>query len=1136
MKKPSTAPSQPPAPAAAGKTLAKRFARFRKRILRFVAVGKSSPKPPPVELPRTIDLAAAERECARALALQPADLALATQYAELADATRNAPARVSRWRRVLELGGERTPASAIAKLADGLCDEGLLAQATTVLGQGLAKHPESSLLRESLASLTYMLATSSREPAACNPVHPATAHLFRDRFEPAGQGTVAFTPGRSALRRHVPAMLDFATIIPAPRESGPPGTADVFALWGAPGDEQLLVRETASAAGRPLLCLDSGFLSSPGIEGGEAAACSIIVTPDLVYYDTTRPSHLENLLNSDAFDLSKDQLARTESCIASIVRNRLSKFNDAPRINLRPRFPADGTRRILLVDQRKGGASIHWSLGGHATFERMLEAALAMPACQILVKLHPEVIAGHARSHFRPLLPSPLPGNFVVIDYDVNPHDLFDVVDEVFVCSSQLGFEAVMAGKEVHCFAAPYYAGWGFTLDRLAIPRRSRPRTAAAVFHLYHIVHSRYFIPGKGAAEIEDLIQHLVTVRKTPVPAVSTVEPVPTPAPAPLRILMVIPSGRHGATGRYLQNLSVALVELGCEIMIIAEGDCRHLESGVKWLEMEFEGIRLASSLRREIVEFAPHFIYENGVRSRAQRAALEALVLTGARFAMQSEDDDIQVHRHRHSEEAADRLPALDRPQLTTTEVAEFLKNHDWNRSLQVLLEPRFNRWVEPLLRILCYRLASFHTAIWHPFAERLSREYAVPTLVVPPVACPADFERIPMSPQERADTLGRYDIDPAATVIFIGGALYSYSDEFAVFLTALDLASHEPGARFALVVTSDRSSLPLGRMAAEKLGLSVSFTDIGIAADAVYMEMLKACDIVCSPGLPDDFNRYRLPSRLVRAMAMAKPILTCRCGFGESLEHGHNAFLMEGEDPSSWAASIALTRDASIRSQVGERGRDFAREHFDATRVAAALKQQFELSLCQPLRTLATGITIAGNQEIRPKPSIRLRNRNSSPLQPAIHALALRTHRLDTVVHLGSGKCDELEDYCRLGARRIHLVADSPKTAAYFCEFTDMDRTITVEEAGSSSEDLGSTTPSDYGLLVIEATAPEMHSRFVSRFRWVIIHAGNPGEFVALLAGAGFQKIILPVDHGCLTPIFLFERETAVGTLATS
>ena len=1127
MKKPSTAPSQPPAPAAAGKTLAKRFARFRKRILRFVAGGESSPKPPPVELPRIADLAAAERECARALILQHADLALATRYAELADATRNSPARVSRWRRVLELGGERTPLSAIAKLADGLRDEGLLAQAEAVLGQGLAKHPESSLLRESLASLTYMLATPSREPAACNPVHPATAHLFRDRFEPAGQGTVAFTPGRSALRRHVPAMLDFATIIPAPRESGPPGAADVFALWGAPGDEQLPVRETAKAAGRPLLCLDSGFLSSPGIEGGEAAACSIIVTPDLVYYDTTRPSHLGNLLNSDAFDLSKDQLARTESCIALIVRNRLSKFNHAPRINLRPRFPADGTRRILLVDQRKSGASIHWSLGGHATFERMLEAALAMPACQILVKLHPEVIAGHARSHFRPLLPSPLPGNFVVIDYDVNPHDLLDVVDEVFVCTSQLGFEAVMAGKEVHCFAAPYYAGWGFTLDRLAIPRRSRPRTPAEVFHLYHIVHSRYFIPGKGAAEIEDLINHLVTVRETPVSAVSTVERVP--APAPLRILMVIPSGRYGATGRYLQNLSVALVDLGCEVMIIAEGDCRRLESGVKWLKMEFEGIRLATSLRREIVGFAPHFIYENGVRSRAQRAALEAVALTGARFAMQSEDDDIQVHRHRHSEEAADQLAALDRPRLTTAEVAEFLKNHDWNRSLQVLLEPRFNRWVEPLLRILCYRLASFHTAIWHPFAVRLSREYAVPTLVVPPVACPADFERIPMNPQERAGTLGRYNIDPTATVIFIGGAIYPYANEFAVFLTAIDLASREPGARFALVVTSDRSSLPLGRMAAEKLGVSVSFTDIGVAADAVYMEMLKACDIVCSPGFPDDFNRYRLPSRLVKAMAMAKPILTCRCGFGESLEHGHNAFLMEGEDPSSWAASIALTRDASIRSQVGERGRDFAREHFDATQVAAALKQQFELSLCQPPRTLATGITTTGNQEIRPQPSIRLRSRNSSPLQPAIRALAMRTHRLDTVVHLSAGKCGELEDYCRLGAREIFPATTRPATD-FIENLANLADTIKIMDLETAIAAITSKPNQACHLLAVETEIGRdylfqtIRSEALRHFRWIVIPIGNAVEIT--LEVAGFRAIPLPADHVDGAQHGLFER----------
>jgi glycosyltransferase involved in cell wall biosynthesis len=1193
------------APASAGAVLVKRLARLRKRIFTSLRGGEPTPQAfhrTSADLRRAGDLAAAEAACSRAIGIHPANLGLAIEHAKIAKAAKNLPLRISRWQRVLDLGGDQAPASAFEELAichrddpaaaeallrqglalhpadfsllrklgdlaaargltpaaieawqaaikahpekdlapiyvqlgHALREEGLLARAETMLREGTVKYPDDPPLRDAHANLAYLLAIPTRVPVPCDSGHPAICHLFQDRYLPSARGILAFSPGSGALRQQVPAMLDFAEIVPAPREAGAVGTADAFAIWGAPTDSHHPIRETAAAAGKPLLCLESGFLSSPGIEGRDAPAHSVVVTQDAVYYDATRPSELVDLLNSDTFILTAGQRTRAENCVAAIVANRLSKFNHAPRIDLRPRFPADGTRRILLIDQRRRGGSVHWSLGGQASFERMMETALAMPDCQILVKIHPEAIRDRAPSFLAPLIPSPLPANFAVIDFDVNPHDLLEVVAEVFVGTSQMGFEAVLAGKQVHCFAAPYYAGWGFTRDHTVIPRRRRGRTPAEVFHLYHIVRARYFVPERGVAEIEDLITYLTAVGNNALPSAPARE---SPA-GPLKVLIVLPSGRDGATGRYIRHLSAALVDLGCEMMVLAEGNCPRLDAGVRWIKLEFEGSRLASALRREILGFAPDFVYVNGYRSRSQRAALEAVLLTGARLAMQWEDDDTQVHRHRRSAQAAEQLCALDRPRLTTAEIAGFLKNYDWNHGLQVLLDPEFDRWVEPLPRMLCSRLACVHTAIWQPYAERLAREFAVPTLVVPPVASAADFERLPMTPQERAATLRRYDIDPAATVIFIGGALYSYSDEFAVFLTALDLAAREPAANFALVVTSGRSSLPLALMAAERLGPSVSFTDIGDSPDAVYLEMLKACDIACSPGLPDDFNRYRLPSRLVKSMAMAKPILTCRCGFGESLEHGHNAFLMDGEDPAEWAAVITLTRDAAIRADVGNRGQHFAREHFDAPRVAAALKRQFEHQLAAPPRNLAAGIATLETRTAGPRaaPAIRLGNRGPTPLRAAIRALAARTNHLDAVLHLGIRNPLDLDDYCRLGARRIHLVANSPELAAHVREFMGMEGSITVDEVAHFSEIQRSVEPSDYGLLVIEGNPPEMNTRFISRFRWVIVHAGNPGEFVAALAGAGFREIALPVDHGYLTPTLLFELEATAGTHASS
>ena len=1057
------------------------------------------------------NIASAERICTRGIDLYPFDLSLAIEYAEIARTAVDQQLRVARWQQVIHLAGDSAPLSAYINLTDCyrssgqfdlaelsvcrglefhpndfslmwrragilavngsstialaafrslveihpdqdlefaflqmsrlLSNEGLSIRAKTVLQEGLAKYPSSNKLQGILAQVS-----------CCQELSPKPLQndqLFYGYLESLNRGILYFSLDKDALKQHVPSILNFAETITPPRITQRLPEVDVFAVWGAPSKKNQPTCELAAREGKLLLYLDSGFISSTGAEGENFPAHSVIACPDSAYFDATKSSFFEKRLNSDDYVLSDDQRVRSDMVIESVVSNRISKFNHAPRIDLSSRFPADGSRRILLVDQRKSGSSIHWSLGGPVTFERMLETALNQPNHEILVKLHPEVISGRFESSFRHLLPNPLPKNVILIDFDVNPFDLFDVVDEVFVCSSQLGFEAVLAGKQVHCFAAPFYAGWGFTTDHSVVPRRTMQRSRTEIFYLYYIEHSRYFIPSEGTATIEGLISYFIASRDVPF---LTAEQLPTIPTKPLKILIIIPSGRFGATGRYLQNLSISLIQLGCEVMILAEGPCPRLESGVRWMTLEFEGIHLSSRIQREVIKFAPNFIYENGVRSRAQRTALEALMLTGARFVMQSEDDDIQVHRLRRGEAAADQLTTLDRPQVNTAEIADYLKNHDWHHSLHVLLDPAFNRWVEPLMRILCYRMACIHTAIWHPYAERLAREYGVPTLVIPPVACAADFQRIPMTPQERETTLGRYGIDPAATVIFIGGALYSYSDEFAVFLAALKLAALSPTANFALVVTSGRSSLPLGRMATEILGPTVRFVDIGDAVDIVYMEMLKACDIVCSPGLPDDFNRYRLPSRLVKAMAMAKPILTCRCGFGESLEHGGNAFLMDGADPAEWVASIQLTQDAALRYEVGKKGREFAQQHFEAPRVAAALKKQLELALTHPVRSLAAGIAFATGQPLRDEPSIRIPNGDVSPLRSAIRTLAMRTHRLHTVVHIGAGKCTELEDYCRLGAKQITLVEPLSELASLLKNFGGHSGSIVIKQVAVS------------------------------------------------------------------------------------
>jgi capsular polysaccharide export protein len=142
----------------------------------------------------------------------------------------------------------------------------------------------------------------------------------------------------------------------------------------------------------------------------------------------------------------------------------------------------------------------------------MLEAALTEhPEAEILVKIHPDVIAGKKHGH---LLAAGKQPRVQVLDEDINPISLIRQVDHVYVVSSQTGFEALLAGIPVTCFGAPFYAGWGLTDDRVELPRRGRPRSVEQLFAAACILYSRYRDPYSGkACDIEPVIDYLVLQR-----------------------------------------------------------------------------------------------------------------------------------------------------------------------------------------------------------------------------------------------------------------------------------------------------------------------------------------------------------------------------------------------------------------------------------------------------------------------------------------------------------------------------------------------------------------------------------------------------------------------------------------------
>lgn len=215
------------------------------------------------------------------------------------------------------------------------------------------------------------------------------------------------------------------------------------------------------------------------------------IVDDLAFYfDATRPSRLELTLNDKDFSLSKEEIYRARALIKRIVEHRLTKYNYLPDHRGALVDRSGFERAVLVVDQGEADSSIELGLANAHTFSKMLDAAIAEnPDAIVLVKTHPDTVAKGRPSHFVQGHAHP---RVKFISTQVNPHTLLDNVDSVYSVSSQLGFEALLRGKRVVLFGAPFYAGWGLTDDRIQIPRRSQRRTIEDVFHTACITHSLY--------------------------------------------------------------------------------------------------------------------------------------------------------------------------------------------------------------------------------------------------------------------------------------------------------------------------------------------------------------------------------------------------------------------------------------------------------------------------------------------------------------------------------------------------------------------------------------------------------------------------------------------------------------------
>lgn len=211
-----------------------------------------------------------------------------------------------------------------------------------------------------------------------------------------------------------------------------------------------------------------------------------------VHFDCNYPSRLENILQTADLD-DVDLIKRAREGRDFLAHYGLSKYNAIAQGE--GRAPPPGY--ILVIDQVAGDASIKGGNASAQTFTDMLVAAIVEnPDKTILIRTHPAVASGKKAGHFGDEDTS----NKVILHSDpINPHDLLAHASKVYCVTSQMGFEAIMAGHRPVTFGVPFYAGWGLSEDRQATPRRTRHITADQMFAAAMLLYPFWYDRTRGA-------------------------------------------------------------------------------------------------------------------------------------------------------------------------------------------------------------------------------------------------------------------------------------------------------------------------------------------------------------------------------------------------------------------------------------------------------------------------------------------------------------------------------------------------------------------------------------------------------------------------------------------------------------
>ena len=276
-------------------------------------------------------------------------------------------------------------------------------------------------------------------------------------------------------------------------------------IWGK--KEFVNLEVWARDNGVQIYRVEDGFIRSVTLGSDLTKAYSLVVDSCGIYFDPTKQSDLEYIIQTYKFD--DGLIQRAKSIKNYLIEKKLSKYN----IYQDKQLHFDTTKKIVVViGQVEDDASIIYGGDGMSNLELLQEVYQNRKNEYIIYKPHPDVEVGNRKGKIPQEMILKYANEFIT---DVSMPSLIDVCDELHTITSLSGFEALLRGKKVYTYGMPFYAGWGLTIDKRKCIRRKRKITILELIASTYILYPRYISPANNQlCEVEETVTKLELMKK----------------------------------------------------------------------------------------------------------------------------------------------------------------------------------------------------------------------------------------------------------------------------------------------------------------------------------------------------------------------------------------------------------------------------------------------------------------------------------------------------------------------------------------------------------------------------------------------------------------------------------------------